>query len=33
VNVNDKVAATVIIPSEELNGNGKEEDAQGSLLQ
>jgi DNA gyrase subunit A len=29
----DKVAAAVIIPPDELNGNGKDEDAQGTLLQ
>ncbi|MGA3035176.1 MAG: DNA gyrase C-terminal beta-propeller domain-containing protein, partial [Terracidiphilus sp.] len=29
----DKIAAAVIIPPEELNGNGKDEDPQGTLLQ
>ena len=29
----DKVAAAVIIPPEELNGNGKDEPEQGTLLQ
>ena len=33
MDADDKVAAAVVIPPEEANGNGKDEDAQGTLLQ